>query len=96
MTTFFDHFRRQGNIACDHEVAGPKSFHYLIVSDIKTGFHSKHLNEARRGYTHRLIGYQRHVYAGTLGRPEQDIFYHHGASIGVYPYFHTMLLLLKD
>ena len=70
MASFFNHFRRQGNIACDHEVTNAKPFNDLIVGDIETGGYLKQCNAARRRYAQRLIGYKRHLHPGTLCRSE--------------------------
>jgi hypothetical protein len=83
------HFRRQRDVAGDHQIAGADPPDNFIVRDIEARSDLQHLDDGRRGHAHRLIRDQGQGDPRTLGRPEQDLFDHQRTGIRVHPDFQS-------
>jgi hypothetical protein len=92
-TTFRNRFGGQGNIAGDHQIAGFDPFDDLVVGDIEAGSNLQKVDVARRWRMHGPVRHKRDLYAGTLGRLEQDIFDRDGTCIRIHPDFHFEFVL---
>ena len=88
--SFLYHFRRQGDVARDHQVTRFDSPHDFIVRDVEAGSDLKHPDDGRWRHAHGLVSYQGQGNARPLCCPEQNLFYNPRTSVGIDPDFQSL------
>src|SRR3954467_11202497 len=91
VTAFLDDPSGQRNVGGDNEITALGKLQDFMVGRIEASRHLQCLDVLGRRRPERLIGNQRHVDAGTLGGPKQDVLDDIRTGIGIDPYPHASI-----
>jgi len=85
LTAFFNHIIGQGYITGYHQVAVLDPFNDLVIGDVEPGSDLDRADVTGWRHADSLVGYQRQLDPGSLGRFEQNLLDHDRAGVRVHP-----------